>query len=290
MDYFNLSNLILLAAGGSDGDFHELAQAAINFIKDIMTKSGGFLTQTFYLISGAVDIVPVNAVTSLGVALTSLFFCIEIFSQVAQFRVERIEDAIRIAMKFIIAKIVIENSSNIAGGIYQMFRIATNASLTQVFNNIGSTFEEVLVSDTGGGLMGIGFILLFLGAIGICLVFLVLFIKIIISFVGIAFEIGIHQAVAPIALSTLCNDMARSTGIAYIKSFAATCLQVTVMAAIFQVFGDMYSHLITFKFGDPSGLGIFAGLVKFIVPIIMMMALSKAIKTATDLTKRMFGV
>lgn len=276
--------------------------ALSNFLTKSINAMGSMLT----LIWGASykPIVPASAVTSVGVSLTTLFFCMEMFSQVAQFRMERIEDAIRIAMRFIVAKIVIENSSGIAEGIYGIFRIATAGGISAACDSIASSLTNTLIDKSAGGLLGIGFLLLFLAFAAWVGIFLFMFLKMAITFVGIAFEIGIHQAVAPIALSTLCNDLARPTGIAFIKSYAATCLQLVVISAIFSVFGEVMNTLSTIKLEQYAQyttvdvttgstvtytLGIFSFCIQFISPLICTIALSKAVKIASDLTKRMFG-
>ena len=63
---------------------------------------------------------------------------------------------------------------------------------------------------------------------------------------------------------------------------------MVVILAIFNVFVDIVETYLTLEFST-STLGIFSGLVEFIAPIVLLMALSKAIKSATDITKRMFG-
>lgn len=287
MRCLDFSNVIIFAA--DSGSFFELCEGAYIFIIDMLEKCKAVLIGLLYAVTD-INIVPLPAITALGVSLTSLFFCLEMFSQMAQFRVERIEDAIRIAMKFIVAKIIIENSVGIAKGIYQMFRITSNTYISQTFDHIIGTLKAFTIDPDAGGLMDIGYILLFVAFIGVAIMFLVLYIKILITFIGIGFEMGIHQAVAPIALSTLCNDLARPTGIAFIKSFSATCLQVIVIIAIFNVFtAIMNNHLINHLMFDTSGLGIFSGLANFVVPTIFFMALNKAIKSASEITKRMFG-
>lgn len=281
--------------------FYNASVAVANFVAQAISNLGGYLNTL--LIASYKPIVPAAAVTSVGVSLTALFFCLEMFSQVAQFRVERIEDAIRIAMKFIVAKIIIENTAGISDGIYKIFRIATLGGVDSACKQIGTILKQVMIDPKSGGMLGIGYIILFLGLGGIAVVMLVMFFKLAITFVGISFEIGIHQAVAPIALSTLCNDLARPTGIAFIKSYAAACLQMVVMAAIFSVFGETLGVLSNINLGafsqytmtNPDGtltnysLGIFSVLIQYIAPLICTIALSKAIKIASDLTKRMFG-
>lgn len=280
---------------------YDVCMALANFLGKAISAIGDFLT--YLWAKSYTPIVPASAVTSVGVSLTALFFCLEMFSQVAQFRMERIEDAIRIAMRFIVAKIIIENTAGISDGIYKIFRIATAGSISTACDSIASSLTNTLIDKNAGGLLGIGFLLLFLAFAAWVGIFLFMFFKIAITFVGIAFEIGIHQAVAPIALSTLCNDLARPTGIAFIKSYAATCLQLVVISAIFTVFGEVLSTLTRldlmqfaqYTTTDEAGkavtysLGIFSFCIQFISPLICTIALSKAVKMASDLTKRMFG-
>lgn len=268
--------------------FLPLCTAMCMFIAAAIDKFGSYLT--YILMCAQVDIVPANAVTSVGVSLTTLFFTMEMFSQVAQFRMERIEDAIRIGMRFVVAKVIIENTAGISKGIYGMFRIVTGGSISDACESISNVLTEITIGANAGGFLGTAYLLLFLGIGGIACIFIVMFVKIAINFVGIAFEIGVHQALAPIALSTLCNDMTRPTGIAFIKSYAASCLQIAVMAAIFKVFAEVFVDLSKINLQpDAAELGIFASVVSFIAPLICTIALSKAVKLAGDMTKRMFG-
>lgn len=232
-----------------------------------------------------------TGVTALGVSLTTLFFCMEMFSQLAQFRVERIEDAIRIGMRFVVAKVIIENTTAIAGGIREIFSLASLRTLKQGFAEIATTSLEVLVSDDGGT-FGINYIIMGFWAGLTSIVFFVISLTILISIVGIIFEIAIHQAVAPIALSTLCNDTVRQTGITFIKSYAAVCLQVGIIGVILTVFAKIQEAVAGM---DYSSIDIFrasptlSSITSFFAPVVLMIILSKAIKTSSDLTKRMFG-
>lgn len=271
--------------------FFNLIDGFMSYFQLLITTFGIYLNNLLYATKA--DIIPASAVTSVGVSLTALFFCLEMFSQVAQFRMERIEDAIRLAMRFIVAKIIIENTNGISNGIYSIFRIASSGSIIDacdsITNSIGTVaFDRYAATDN----FGISIIICFLGVIILSSVFVFTFFKIALTIVGIAFEIGVHQAVAPIALSTLCNDLARPTGIAFIKSYAAACLQIVVIASMFKVFGGIFQKLSLAGINLTNGavaLGLFAPLIRFISPLVCLIALSKAIKIASDLTKRMFG-
>lgn len=277
--------------------FTQLTYGASEFVKTILNGIGGYLDSLLKAIY--VPIVPGEAVVAVGVSLTTLFFCLEMFSQISQFRVERIEDAIRIGMKFIVAKVIIENTNGISQGIFQIFRISATGGINDACRSIAGIFSpSTLIQANAGGLLGIGYLLLFSTSIFASIFILFQVFKMAISFIGISFEIGIHQALAPIALSTLCNDLARPTGIAFIKSYASACLQLTVITAICDVFAQVLRKMINTDFnkvvgiGNPAvetGLGIFSYVLQFIAPLICVIALSKAIKISSDLTKRMFG-
>lgn len=261
----------------------------------LLPKLGGWVGSIFSYIKTlsssliTVNIVPGAAITAVGVSLTSLFFCMEMFSQLAEFRMERMEDAIRIAMKFVVAKVVIENSSAIVKGISGIFYKTTSLYLFEISNNISAAISGITIAEKSGGLLGIAYLLLFLGIVGIGIILLVFLLKIAITIIGISFEMGIHQAIAPIALSTLCNSTARSTGIAFIKSYSAVSLQLTVIAAIFKVFIVVRETIIKITINGDT-LGIFSCFINFVPTLICVIALSKAVKAATELTKRMFGV
>ena len=71
-----------------------------------------------------INIYDANIVTtgieSAALSLAGLFLAMEMISMISEFRFERIEDAIRLWIKLLFAKIIIENSSNIIGSIYDL--------------------------------------------------------------------------------------------------------------------------------------------------------------------------
>lgn len=231
------------------------------------------------------------AITSIGVTLASLFFAMELFSQMAQFRVDRIEEAIKIALKFVVAKIIIENTNGIVNGIRGLMGLTTGASFSNTLTRIQGIVEKTTSETIDGGMFGIGYFVANIFLNIMYGVFFIVLVSIVVSIVGIFVEIALHQAVAPIALSTLCNDISRSTGIAFIKSFAAVCLQITVINAALQAFGFVFSKLEAMNFKPASGadMGMFGSVIQLLLPLVSLIALSKAIKSSSDITKRMLG-
>lgn len=269
--------------------FEELQIAMIlSWIEKMFT---GFSTVLDSLLNMNIDIPADAAITSMGVTLASMFFAMEIFSQMAQFRVDRIEEAIKIAMKFVVAKIIIENSSGIVNGIRGLMGLATGSSFSDALNGILGIIKSTTSETIDGGMFGIGYFVANIFLNIMYGVFFIVLVSIVVSIVGIFVEIALHQAIAPIALSTLCNDISRSTGIAFIKSFAAICLQLTIINAAMEAFSIIFPELEKLNFKPASGAdsGMFGSIIQLLIPLVSLIALSKAIKSSSDITKRMLG-
>ncbi len=269
--------------------FEELKIAMIlGWIEKMFTA---FSTALDSLLGMNIDIPADAAITSIGVTLAALFFAMEIFSQMAQFRVDRIEEAIKIALKFVVAKIIIENSSGIVNGIRGLMGLTTSKGFSETFSHLFSLIKDTTATTIDGGMFGIGYFVANIFLNIMYGVFFIVLVSIAVSIVGIFVEIALHQAIAPIALSTLCNDISRSTGIAFIKSFAAVCLQITVINAALRAFLFIFPKLEAMNFKPASGddMGMFGPVIQLLIPLVSLIALSKAIKSSSDITKRMLG-
>jgi hypothetical protein len=231
-----------------------------------------------------------TAATAVGVSLTTLFFCMAMFSEISAFRVERFEEAIRVAMKFIVAKIIIENTSWISGAIYALFVGLSQDGLTEGLNLLATGAPQE-PSPTGMEPLGTGLgwlIQVFTYTTPALMMNVFIYATMLLTVAGIVFEIGIHMAVAPIALSTLCNDMTRPTGISFIKSYSAVCIQAFVFGAcikLYAIITPLFENTI-----DTAQFNLFSGIVGFFIPLIMVLCLTTALKRSSEITKRMLGV
>lgn len=240
-----------------------------------------------------------TAVTSAATALTGLFLAMEYISYFSSMRMEgRIEDAIQLCMKLVIAKIIVENSSYIIGGIYEMFRSVGVDSVKTGFQKLQEdaipAINNEFINDNGL-FLGIGYVIICMVLMLVCVVVVVMMMSLAVQIIGIIFEIAIHQVVGPIAISTLCCGATRSTGISFIKSYTAVCLQTTVIGVIFNVFGTIYQKISEAGvFGESlktkvESTGVFGYMFNFLLPILMMMILVVTVKKSGEITKRMFG-
>ena len=190
------------------------------------------------------------------------------------------------------AKIIIENSSNIIGSIYDLFKglgvVSIDDGFSKISGSIGNITEAAI--EPNKGLLGEGYIFSCIVLLIVTLVVSALLIMLTIEIMGIVFEIGIHQAIGPIAISTLCNSTARSTGIAFIKSYSAVCLQTTVIGAIFTVYVKFADKFIVSDLSEKiAGVGAFGIMFRFLSPVLSLAVLCITVKKSGDLTKRMFG-
>jgi hypothetical protein len=278
-----------------DNIFYKTVESNQDVIDHITSEFSEVISAILGLFSGnslAVDIG--NAATAVGISLTTLFFCMAMFSEITAFRVERFEEAIRLAMKFIVAKIIIENTSWISGAIYALFLGLSQGELANGLNlftleSFGVTEPSLTGMEPFG--TGLGWLMQVMFAITPkILVTVFIYATLLLTVAGIVFEIGIHMAVAPIALSTLCNDMTRPTGISFIKSYTAVCMQAFVFAACLKLYALMQPLINTTVEELSVEINLFADIVKFILPVLMILCLTTALKRSNEITKRMLGV
>ena len=208
------------------------------------------------------------------------------------FRFDRMEDGIKLGLKFVMAKVIIENSSDIVGAIYE--GIFKQYGLNMVVSQMGtfqSEWNAVVAEDNiDPGLLGINYLLSGILMIVVWLILLAMLVKMAATIAGIIFEIAMHKVVAPIALSTLCNDTAKSCGISFIKSYAAVCLQACVISVCFALYPSIAQAISDKDF--TSGLtsaSFIVNVFKTVSPIISITILSTTISKSGDITKRMLG-
>ncbi len=291
MDLIIKSNLFSMRAADDTNFFREGALEYVDIMKDIIEKFKTLIVNMLNAVStGFSGDMATAAVVAAGVTLAELFLVLEMFSQVSSMRFEgRIEDGIQLWIKLVVAKIIIENSSKIVSAMFEFFIKLGNNSVVQGFDEIKEGLPSISGDflDANKGILGIGYIFACLIMAILTVVVAVIMMMIAIQVFGIIFEIGIHMAIAPIAMSTLCNSTFRSTGMSFIKSFAAVCLQTTAIGAIFSVYSKFAG---TFAPGSiAEGGGIFGIIFKFLTPLLSLIVLSTTVKKSGEITKRMLG-
>lgn len=227
--------------------------------------------------------------TAAGSALITLFFCMEIFSYASaiDFNNTGIEGAMKIAMKLIVAQVIVSQVGNVVNLVSGLFKSAALTSYGEVFSGISESFAAAATTgEMDGGILGMNYICMAILLFFVAAVLFVLFGMIITTVLGVVFETGILTAISPVALSTLVNSQTRQTGIAFIKNFAAVSMQWGVLSICFIIFKNISTGL-TISFAD--GGGFLAHIMRFATPLLSVVMLAVSISKASDITKRALG-
>ena len=287
----NILPLLLLSDDNTDlfkGKYW--LEAAMNLINNTIEGFQQIITG----LNGASDVTASIDFTAFGQTLTALFFIMQAFEQMTDFRFDRIEDAIKIALKYVMAKVIIENSSGIVGAIYNgIFKQYGLSLLVEEMDTFQNSLNIITANDSSldPGLLGINYLLSGFLMFGVWIILITMLVKMAATVAGILFEIAMHKVVAPIALSTLCNDTAKNCGISFIKSYAAVCLQACIIAICFNLYPSIAATINTRTFlAGVNGTGsVIEVISSAICPIVSMIILSTTVTKSGDITKRMLG-
>ena len=224
---------------------------------------------------------------AVGSTLLTLFFCMEAFSYCASIDFNGgIEGALKVAMKLVVSQLIIQNVGNITEGVIDLFKDRADIEYAQAFSDIAAAFTQTATLDDGG-ILDINYLCM---GILLLLVFALLFVLlslIVVQMMGVIFETGMLIAIAPVALSTLVNTQARSTGIAFIKNLAAVSMQWGVLSVCFIVYSNVSGSLVLNI--ASSGSSLFASILTFMTPLLSVIILTIMVKKSSEITKRALG-
>lgn len=229
----------------------------------------------------------VGTFLSIGSALLTLFFCMEAFTYCAGIDFNGgIEGALKIAMKLIVSQLIIQNVEYITDGVIGLFKDKAKIDYTSAFTGITDAFSATAELDDGG-VLDINYLCM---GILLLLVFALLFAllsMIVIQMMGVVFETGMLIAISPVALSTLVNTQARSTGIAFIKNLAAVSMQWGVLSVCFTVYSKVSGSLALTI--NASGSSMLSSVLTFTTPLLSVIILAIMVKKSSEVTKRALG-
>lgn len=263
--------------------------------QDILQKEADAFASIIDTMAGyTVDGEVLNTFQGAGAALLTLFFCMEAFTYCAQIDFNGgIEGAIRIGMKLVVSALIIQNVPNVVRAVAGILKC--DVDFSDAVSGIGEQFGSAMVSGSGfeEGPLGIYCILLGLIYVIIIILMFVLFVMITLTIFGVVFETAVLEAISPVALSTLVNSQARSTGISFIKNFAAVSMQWGVLTVCFAAYKTIGTDLVSnFDAAITSGLsdsGIMIYIMKMASPMICLVMLAITVSKASDITKRALG-
>lgn len=231
----------------------------------------------------------INVFEAAGTALLTLFFAMEAFTYCANIDFHGgIEGAIRIAMKLVVSALIVQNVDNIVGAVSGLLK--QNVDFSSSFSNISSSFAAAATANTiDPGTLDINYICMSFILLILIILMFVMYSLIVVSMLGVVFETAILTAISPVALSTLVNSQARSTGISFIKNFAAVSMQWGVLAICFEAFNAISNNLTLDFASGLAGDGLLANIMQYATPVLCVIMLAITVSKASEITKRALG-
>ena len=182
-----------------------------------------------------------GAMQAIGLALVVLFFLVGMMKTSSSLdEVKRPEHALKLFLRFAIAKGVVTYGLELMMAIFQIIQGVTSKIMTS--SGITKTGKTTLPKEMIKAIEDCGFFesipLWAITLIGSLFITVLSFI-IILTVYGRFFKIYMYTAIAPIPLSTFAGQPTQSVGISFLKSYAAVCLEgaiIVLACVIFSLF------------------------------------------------------
>ena len=184
-----------------------------------------------------------NALVGFGYGLLVLFFAIGVFRSAASFReLQRPEFALRHFIRFLLAKVAVGSSLELITAIYKI----CGGVVSTVMGGIGSAISTTatLPDKIVEAIEDVSFLesipLWLVSLLGSLLITVLSFV-LILTVYGRFFKLYMATAIAPIPLSSFAGQPSSSIGMAFIKSYAAICLEGCVILLACIIFSQFAS-------------------------------------------------
>lgn len=182
-----------------------------------------------------------GALQAIGLALLVLFFVIGVIKTCGSFvEVKKPEHALKLFIRFAIAKGVVTYGLELMMALFNIVQ----GIISTIMNSagFGTTTEAVLPAEIVQAVEDCGFLdsipLWAVTLIGSLFITVLSFIMIM-SVYGRFFKLYLYTAIAPVPLSSFAGEPSQSIGKAFLKGYAAVCLEgaiIVLACIIFSVF------------------------------------------------------
>ena len=184
-----------------------------------------------------------SGMQAIGLALLVLFFVVGVMKTCGSLtEVKKPEHALRLFIRFAIAKIVVTYGLDLMMAIFKISQGIVSKIMT--ISNITSSTNSTLPSAMISAIEDCGFFesipLWAVTLIGGLVVTVLSFIMIMTVY-GRFFKLYLYTALAPVPLSTFAGEPTQSIGKSFLKSYAAVCLEgviIVLSCIIFSLFAS----------------------------------------------------
>ncbi len=193
-----------------------------------------------------------TAVEGVALVLVSMFFAIQLCNDAMLLKIQSYEQVFKLFFKFILAKVIVQNARGIMGILFNGFNsIAetlgeTNYGFLSSFNT-----DAIIAQPADAGFLNLNYLMKYLEAMPTFFILMGACWVINLILIGRLFEIIVYTVISPIPLATFAGEGWHDSAKAFIKSYAAVCLQGLVVIIMFYAFSQVAELL-----GGTDSMGI----------------------------------
>lgn len=182
-----------------------------------------------------------GAVQAVGLALVVLFFVVGVMKTCGSFAdLKRPEAAIKVFIRFVLAKTAVTYGLELMNALFSIAQGLVTTIMSAA--GLGAAQEIILPTEIITAVEDCGFLesipLWAVTLIGGLLITVLSFVMIMTVY-GRFFKMYLYTAIAPVPLSAFAGEPTQSIGLAFIKSYAAVCLEGAIIVlgcVIFSLF------------------------------------------------------
>lgn len=193
-----------------------------------------------------------TAVEGVALVLVSMFFAIQLCNDAMLLKIQSYEQVFKLFFKFILAKVIVQNARGIMGILFNGFNFIaetlgeTNYGFLSSFNT-----DAIIAQPADAGFLNLNYLMKYLEAMPTFLILMGACWVINLILIGRLFEIIVYTVISPIPLATFAGEGWHDSAKAFIKSYAAVCLQGLVVMVMFYAFAQVADLL-----GGTDSMGI----------------------------------
>ena len=193
-----------------------------------------------------------TAVEGTALVLVSMFFVIQLCNETMMLKIQSYEQVFKLFFKFIMAKVIVQNARGLMGIIFNGFNSLASelGSLNYGFLS-GFDTDALLSKPEKAGFLNLNYLVQYLEVMPTFLILMGACWVINLILIGRLFEIIVYTVISPIPLATFAGEGWHDSAKAFVKSYAAVCLQGLVVIVMFYAFSQVAELL-----GGTSQIGI----------------------------------
>lgn len=181
-----------------------------------------------------------TAVEGVALVLVSMFFAIQLCNDAMLFKIQSYEQVFKLFFKFILAKVIVQNARGIMGILFNGFNsIAETLGETNYGFLSSFSTDAIITQPSDAGLLNLNYLVKYLEAMPTFLILMGACWVINLILIGRLFEIIVYTVISPIPLATFAGEGWHDSAKAFIKSYAAVCLQGLVVMVMFYAFAQV---------------------------------------------------